>query len=187
MRQIESNIGEMLEVVCKTSLFRHLSGAELEQLLALFETVEYEPGEVIVEEGSVSDQLYMVLDQAVAVEVNQDGRKVYICTIGPGEMFGEAGIFMHVARTADVVAHDGARLVRIGRSAFLAELKNRPRSGIKILFMMVYSLLRKLREVNQELAYERKDQGCQDEVDALIGDFVTGDHPEMAEELFSAV
>ncbi len=178
----ESNMGEILAVICKTSLFRYLSGIELEQLLGLFDTVDYEPGEAVVEEGSINDHLYIVIDQAVSVEVNQNGKKVYICTIGEGEMFGEAGIFMNVARTASVIAHDGARLIRISRASFLGEIKARPRAGIKILFMMVYSLLRKLREVNHELAFERRDQGCQEEIDALIGEMMSGEVQQTIEE-----
>lgn len=178
----ESNHGEILSVICRTSLFRYLSGVELDQLLKLFETVSYDPGETVIEEGSVNDHLYIVLEHSVSVEVQENGRKVYICTIGEGEMFGEAGIFMNVARTASVVAHDGARLIRISRSSFLGEIKARPRAGIKILFMMVYSLLKKLKDVNHELAFERRDHECQEEIDALVGEMMSGEDQNPVEE-----
>lgn len=186
MNRIDMDIETVLPIIKRTSLFRHLPLEDLQRLLSNFEQVEYAPNEVILTEGSISDELYIVLEGAVSVEVDQSDERVYICTLGPGEMFGEAGIFMNVARTANVVARDGAGLIRIGRTRFLREIKSHPGSGVKILFMMVYTLLRKLKEVNHELAYERRDDGCQDEVDALIGSLLPETkNPDTAEEIFS--
>ena len=186
MNQVALDLDSIVPVIKKTSLFRHLPDADLERVLGLFTAFEYGPGETILTQGTVSDELYVVIDQSVAVEVDQGDRNVYITTLGPGEMFGEAGIFLNVARTANVVAHDGALLIRIDRATFLGEIKGHPSEGVKILFMMIYTLLRKLKEANRELAYERREDGCQDEVDALIGSLLPGDSDqETAEDIFS--
>jgi hypothetical protein len=38
--------------------------------------------------------------------------------------------------------------------------------------MIIFSLLRKLKGSNQELAYERKDDAQQDDIDALVQDLL---------------
>jgi len=51
-------------------------------------------------------------------------------------------------------------------------IKDYPRSGNKILMLIIYSLLKKLKEVNQELAYERKSDADQDDIDSIIQNFM---------------
>jgi CRP/FNR family cyclic AMP-dependent transcriptional regulator len=40
--------------------------------------------------------------------------------------------------------------------------------------VIIYGLLRKLREANQELAFERKSDVGQDDIDDLVADFMKG-------------
>ena len=45
-------------------------------------------------------------------------------------------------------------------------------AGNKILMLIIYSLLRKLRDANQEIAFERKSDVTQEDIDSIIEDFV---------------
>ena len=47
-------------------------------------------------------------------------------------------------------------------------LKRHAEAGNKILLSIIFSLLRKLKLANEELAYERKSDIAQDEIDAMV-------------------
>jgi len=156
-------------------LFKTLGLAEIKRIMSVARTALYDPGEKIINKGEVSPFLFLVLEGCVNVAVPQaDGEPVFISTIGEGDVFGEAGIFLKVARTADVVACDSATLLEISRNDLIGFIRANPEAGIKILMLIIYSLLKKLKDANQELAFERKADISQSDIDSIVDD-VMGD------------
>jgi CRP/FNR family cyclic AMP-dependent transcriptional regulator len=43
---------------------------------------------------------------------------------------------------------------------------------MKMLMLIIYSLIKKLRDANQEIAFERKSDISQEDIDTIISDFV---------------
>jgi CRP-like cAMP-binding protein len=148
--------------------FRFLEEIEIQDLLERCEALVYEEGETVVAEGEVSPYFYGIAAGTVAVSLGAEGKDVYVNTLGTGEVFGEAGLFMSVPRTATVRAQEKAIIVRIHRSELAAFLKRYPSAGNKVLVVFIYGLLRKLRLADQELAYERKADAAQEDVDAMV-------------------
>ncbi len=164
----ESNIEEILPKLIKISTFRQLKGNELEELAKIVDIVTYKDEEVIVKEGSVSQYLYAVIEGNVTVKVRNADNEAYITMIGQGDIFGEAGIFVKVKRTANVISAGQTSILQIERQKLFNFIKTNSSAGITILMQIIYSMLKKLREVNQELAFERKDDFRQEEIDSLI-------------------
>jgi len=154
--------------------FRFLDSGRFRDLLDLSEVIRYEEGETIITQGDMNQSFYSILSGSVKVTVNRgsDGGESYICTIGKGEIFGEAGMFLKVPRTANVICASGTDVVMISRRNLLQFIKIFPMDGNKVLMMIIFSLLRKLKESNQELAYERKEDFAQDDIDALVNDML---------------
>lgn len=157
--------------------FRYLSPTELEAVVGVAGFLRYEPGELVVGEGELESYFYGILEGTVSVSVRDSSepgaaKDVYMCALGPGDAFGEAGLFMNVRRTASVRAADAATLIRIHRSDFSAFIRAQSAGGNKLLLVIIYGLLRKLRAANQELAYERKADLDQTDVDALLEDML---------------
>ena len=148
--------------------FRLLGDEELRDLLGRVDVLELEEGENAVEEGDVSPYFFGIVDGTVGVSVGTGDKKVYMNSLGPGDVFGEAGIFMSVPRTATVTALSRALVLRVHRSQLASFLKRFPEAGNKILLVFIYGLLRKLKLADQELAYERKDDIDQGDVDAMV-------------------
>jgi len=149
--------------------FRFLADHEAYDLLEGAELGSYEEGEPIVEEGDVSPYLYGILDGTVGVSVREaEGRQVYVNTLGSGDIFGEAGIFTSVPRTATVTAQGPSIVLAVHRDKLARFLKDHAEAGNKILLVFIYGLLRKLKVANQELAYERKADIDQEGVDAMV-------------------
>lgn len=165
------------ERIAAVTTFRYLSPAELDFLIDKASVVTCRPEETVVREDEVSPYFFAILDGTVNVTVDEaslDGslRSVYICTLGPGDVFGEAGIFIKVKRTATVSAADEVTLLRLHRDDMSAFIRSKPAGGNKFLLVVIYSLLRKLRAANQELAYERKADMDQADVDSLMADML---------------
>ncbi len=149
--------------------FRYLNDAELDRLLGIAAIVQYELDEVIVQEGEIEQQFFGILEGTVAVSVHEnDGKDVFICSLGAGDVFGEAGFFMNIKRTASVIALGKAVFIRLNRDDISALIREEPAAGSKIFLTTIYGLLRKLRAANQELAYERKVDMNQDDIDDLV-------------------
>ncbi len=160
-------------VVKSSRIFHYLSEPEITVLLGACEEVRFDKDERIITERESSDCLYLIAAGNVRVSVTENDREVYICTLGKGEVFGEAALFMNLKRTANVAAaDDGMTALRVKRADFMRFIREHPAAGIKVLFMIIYSLLAKLREANLELAYERKDDIAQDDIDDLLKDFL---------------
>lgn len=154
-------------------VFRHLDEKARRYLLEISERVAYSAGERIIKEGEISPYLYVVIQGTVNVIVKEkEEKEVFICTIGEGDAFGEAALFLNMKRTADVVSADNSILLQFHRKDLLKFFKREPSTGIKILMLMVYTLLKKLRSANRELAFERRSDYNQEEVDDFISDFL---------------
>ncbi len=161
----------------EVTTFKYLSPVELDILLGKAAILSYRADETIVKEDEISPWFFAILQGTVSVSVEEatlDGalRNVYMCTLGPGDVFGEAGLFIKVKRTASVSAAQDVTLLRLQRSDLSAFIKSQPAGGNKLLLVVIYSLLRKLRAANQELAYERKADMDQSDVDSLMADML---------------
>lgn len=148
--------------------FRFLTEDEMNELIDHSEVRQYTDEEIIIKQGERDTSLYAVMKGSVKVTVDNPTDTAYICTLGAAEVFGEAGIFLNMERTANVIAMDDAIILYIDREPLLKFIKNNPRASNKVFMIMVYSLLQKLKESNRELAYERKSDYDQDDIDSLI-------------------
>lgn len=153
----------------KTSFFNKLTPEQMDELILTSELECFDADEQIVKEGDPSNDIYIILDGSVRVSVENEGNKeTYICTLGEGDVFGEAGMFIETPRTASIYSTDSVNVLKISRDSFFEFIRNHPGKGVLILSRIIFSLLSKLREANQELAYERKSDYDQTAVDNLV-------------------
>ena len=90
-------------------VFADMSDADL-QRIATFATEDSAPeGAVLVREGDYSTEL-IAIEEGTA-EVRHDGR--LLATLGPGDVFGEAGVLDKSLRNASVVATSPLRIVKL--------------------------------------------------------------------------
>jgi CRP-like cAMP-binding protein len=95
--------------VARMPLFRELSPAELDLLLARLVPLEVRPGETIIRQGELGQRFYLI--RSGTVEVERDGAR--LAQLGPGEAFGEIALLLDVPRTATVTASEPTRLLAL--------------------------------------------------------------------------
>lgn len=159
---------EVVQDLHQKPTFKYFALDDLRELVSRGEVLTFFEGSTIITEGQHSQDLFIVISGCVNVMVNEETKNVFISAIGEGEFFGEAGIFSKVKRTASVTATEGTTILKMTRQKFLEFLRVSPSSGMKFLMIIIYSLLKKLREVNQELAFERKFDIGQEDIDSVI-------------------
>jgi CRP-like cAMP-binding protein len=159
--------------------FRFLDDGEARALAKAAEVVEYAEGETIVTEGEISPYFYGIAEGPVSISVAESaGKSVYVSALGPGDIFGEAGIFLKVKRTATVTALERVVVLRFHRARIISFIRQNPEAGNKIMLVIVHGLLRKLQMVNQELAFERKADLGQDDIDAMMENLFSENGPK---------
>jgi CRP/FNR family cyclic AMP-dependent transcriptional regulator len=91
-------------------LFADASDEELGKVAVFAQAKEVSEGEVVLEEGGFSRELLAIEDGTV--EVTRGGE--HIAELGPGDIFGEAGMLDDEMRSATVTATSRLRLISLG-------------------------------------------------------------------------
>ena len=93
------------------------------------------PGEVLLEEGSPPDAMYVVTSGELEVVRRSTGAPLLLNVCGPGDLIGELGVAHGRPRSATVRARSAATVQRIGAGA-LDRLLAHPRSARALLVSM---------------------------------------------------
>ena len=87
------------------------------------ETVELEAGEVLFEQSTMGDLIYVVMEGEIEiVHELADGGEELFKVVGPGDYFGEIGVLFHLPRSATARARTDATVVGYAAPAFRERL-----------------------------------------------------------------
>jgi CRP-like cAMP-binding protein len=101
-----------LKLLGESNFFRGLTIRQAEELLTCCDRVILEPGQVLIKEGSVGQEMYILLLGKLSVNVKNRG---VITTILPVNVIGEIGVLLDHPRAATVVAQEFSQLFKINR------------------------------------------------------------------------
>ena len=169
MKEIEIDKKFILSVIRGVEVFQYFSDIQIDRLLLVCQLIELEKGDKIINKEEISSYLYIMLEGNIHIMLQKtDGSEVNIGTLSKGEIFGEAAIFINVKRTADAIADGKAKVLQIERNNFINFMKNNSEAGIKLLLIIVYNLLERLRDSHQDQAFEAKTNIQQKEIDTMM-------------------
>jgi CRP/FNR family transcriptional regulator, cyclic AMP receptor protein len=170
----EANILQYLKKIKTVQIFHWLNEDELQKILLISSILHFNKGEVIIAQDEVGDALYALVSGEAIISIRDlKGQSVNICTIQPGESFGEAAIFMAAKRTATVMADADTTVIQTNRKDLIYFFRNYPHAGNKLLMLMILNLLNKLKHANEDLILEKQSDVDLAYVDSLIHDFIT--------------
>ena len=167
-----------MDVIRAAKIFRILSSAELEGLLAVADIVQYDADEAIIIQGDVGQHFFVVISGSVDVSTQEFGDQPYVLShLKAGDIFGEAAIFLREERSATVTSAEETVMLRIDRKDMMDYIRRNPEAGNKILMVIILSLFTKLRAVNQEFIFEKQSEVDYSYVDSLVEEFMTKGRP----------
>lgn len=110
----------------------------------------YHDSEIIFEEGSYGDEMYIVNSGAVKLVKKSNGRETVIATINRGEFFGEMALVDSAPRSVTAVAGaDHTRLLALDRDKFLFLVSHQPAFALTVMHV----LCQRLRDMNERLSH----------------------------------
>jgi PPM family protein phosphatase len=124
-------------------IFYNLNEEAMKSLLEISSEVTFDPGKMIVKEGSRDDTLHVILEGRV--EVRKSGKT--IADLGVGQFFGEMAFLddLPSERSADVVALQRTRCLSIPGWSWYSFLRKNPDVAIEV----IRTLGHRLRESNE--------------------------------------
>ena len=125
--------------------------------LALLETnfahLVLTPGQRLAEQGEASDAMFIVETGRVSVYLRLDehGASKRLRSYGPGTVVGEMGLYTDAPRSADIIADEDTRVLRLTVRR-VAELETEhPALALKLHRHVVRTLAERLNAANEEL------------------------------------
>ena len=108
----------------------------------------YADGDVIVSEGIVSNNAFIILEGKVNVTKKVDKKSVLINTLKAGEVFGEMGLISQTVRSASVVAVGNVTIGVIDKDQFFSLVEQLP-DDVRVV---VKALVDRLRFTSEQLS-----------------------------------
>ncbi len=103
---------ELLEIMRQVELFRGLNAEQLKEVAAIASREAYHQGDVIFDQGSVGDKMYVVDSGQVEVRVQPAaGDSFAVLFLGRGQVFGEMALIDAGRRSATLVAVEANTVV----------------------------------------------------------------------------
>lgn len=107
----------------------------------------YADGEIIVREGEMGREMYVIQRGAVEVVKSLGGRTVVLATLQRGSFFGEMSLLESLPRNATVRAKGETQLLVIEPGGLLLKIRRDP----TFAFEMMQHMSRRIRDLDEQL------------------------------------
>jgi signal transduction histidine kinase len=111
-------VSELTEVLRGLPYFSDLSDELLQRVCDQSEQLDIPQGTVIIEEGSTSEEMYVVVSGEFSVTKAGSTRDVQLAVLTSGDVVGEIALLDDAPRTATVSAAIDSRVIRVPAAAF---------------------------------------------------------------------
>jgi predicted RND superfamily exporter protein len=140
-------------VLVNCTLFRNMSQFAIKKVVVLSDIQDFKAEDVIIEQGSISSGMYVVLEGEAEVKVRRDNIELYIDDIGPGGIFGEIGFSGEgVERSATITGRGPVSVVRLDAESMQKGLRFYPRIAARLHQNISNILAARLIESHDRLA-----------------------------------
>jgi tetratricopeptide (TPR) repeat protein len=135
-----------------TPLFADLSLDEMKAVYHACETRSFAPGDVIIEQDTPGQALFVIRKGSARVVRVSDGKQETVARMGPGSPAGEMSLIDDSPTSARVVAEVALEAFCITRPNFDRLLHLNERMALKIYRFFVRTLAKRLRSTSENLA-----------------------------------
>jgi CRP-like cAMP-binding protein len=143
------------------SLFQGLNETECHQLTEILEVRGFSAGQLVFEQGQISQALWVLLEGTCEVITYYDHKpkeSVVLAELQTNSYFGEMSFFSPAPHSASVRAKSDVKLLRLSRS----EYDDLIRDGVSAAYKVAYNVLRgmagRLRHMDEWVARLVADQ-----------------------------
>lgn len=116
------------EILSKNYFFVQMGQDALLPLISKLWQYELEPGEVLLQEGKIDANIYLIIGGRVRITKEIDGKQVTTNELGAGEIVGLHSFLAGIKCTATVTAIRKTRILIITKDIFNTHIANHPAS-----------------------------------------------------------
>ena len=137
----------------RVDLFRGLDDTELADILMLGVVKDCADGEILFEEGTAGDRIYVIYRGAVRISrILQHVGEEALTLLQAGEFFGEMSFFDEEPRSARAIAHGPTQLLVIRNADLKTHLESRPEVALRFLWSFCRTLSQRVRDTNSKFS-----------------------------------
>lgn len=138
------NLDARMQALQRGTLFGSVPEADLAVLAESMNEEAFEKDEVVCVQGDPADRIFVVVTGNF--DVRAAGGGDHAISLGPGDLFGEYGLFDQGLRTATIIAGDPGTLLTLDYPRFRSFLLLFPEAMLAILGATVGQLLASQRD-----------------------------------------
>ncbi len=143
-RATEINLS--MEVLRGIILFQYLKEPEIIKVFNMTEMRNYEPEQMIVKEGELGDEFFIVLRGTIRLEKNNKT----ITKLHDRDHFGEMALVDKAPRSASAIAESHTKVLTISRKDFYTIIRNEHGLAVKLLWSFLQELTKRLRKTTND-------------------------------------
>jgi len=141
----------VLDGLSMSKLAAELNDEERRVLAGAMTLRDLMPGEVLVQEGSADDHLYVVASGVLGVVKGAGGEgEVTLNAIRPGDVVGELSFLDGATRYASLVALSDTRVLGLSRESLEGLLETRP----KVVYHVMRAIVRVVHDIQRRLSMQ---------------------------------
>lgn len=166
---------DKIDILKKVTLFSQLTEQELHVVAGSSGYRKFSKGEIIFQEGSFAQQLYVVKEGEVMItKQGEDREELSLARFIGGECFGELDLFENAPRAASARAETDAVLLEFPAQGLPFEkiLSGQPLVSARILHKLLALIAGRLRSTNRLIS--EKSKWVQDLRHQILTDKLTG-------------
>ena len=137
--------------LAKYAPFKSFDGNDLTALGTEGEEKTYQKDDLIFDEDSKGDSMYVIKSGAVKILKKVKNQENTIAVLNPGEFFGEMALLDGQPRSAAVRATAETTVFMIPLEGYQALRRNSPHTALKLMDIIIKVLSNRLRQANKNL------------------------------------
>lgn len=153
----EVTISDKIMLLKRIEIFESLSVGELAAIASIVEEMDVPPGEVIIQEGSFGETMYLIIKGEVSV-IKEMGKpnEIEIDRIKPGEYCGEMALIEDIQRSASIRTEKASSFMVLHKHEFRELVREYPHIGLEICKV----LSGRIRKLHQKIEHR---EYCEEE------------------------
>ncbi|CAG0954489.1 MAG: Crp/Fnr family transcriptional regulator [Rhizobiaceae bacterium] len=141
---------EDVRILSGVRLFDGFTQEQLRLLAFGGEAMRLPERRVLYREGDEADCAFVIVDGAVDLSQERDGRRVPVRRVGPGTILGELALIADSNRMTDATTAADTALIRLGRKQFRKILEEFPDLAVLLHDRIAEELQRMIAEIERQ-------------------------------------
>ncbi len=123
----------------------------LRALAAHGQFTPYQSGQILIQQGSIQGSLHVVCEGILEVIYEEQGQRICIGQVEPGDCVGEMGLFEDCPASASVRVSENTLVWSLSREGLQSFIQNTPLASAQLMLGITQLLARRLRYAGQTL------------------------------------